>query len=207
MKNLKQSYLSVSLVLVVSLFLVSCASSEMILPTDEMTPYPAAGERTQFLSKQTFQFANVVDSRNAPAHDVGWTESGLRERTPVRFENTVAQTLTQQITSELKKRGFNFSNPANIQISMTIQKLTLEKVVNDAFWAPSCDTELKFQLSQKQSGHQTEIAVKSRFTAPAPVLNNQEANAETVASCLNMAVERLVKNDDFQNFVANSAQH
>ncbi len=195
------SFFRLSSLFVLNLILIGCASEQLILPESEMTPFTAASERNPVRTQLKMAVNKVVDQRNGDPHQLGWTDTGLRSQTPVLLERTVADTFGYELKKELAARGVKMSQSADLNIDVEILKFDLATAKSGAFHTPSCESEMQFNLDRPAAKRRATVNVKSSFQAPAPVFKMQLSNAQTVASCLNLAVETLIKNDDFLRII------
>lgn len=188
------SFRSVSF-LVVLLALAGCSSREIIMPESELTPYAAASERTPVETSLRLTIASVTDQRAGDDHVVGST--GVYQQIPVSFDRSVTDTVSDQLAKELKARGLEQSPSGDLIANVTIKKLDMQAVSNGPFMAPTCKLEMALKIDRPSKGRHGEFTVNSNFTAPTPIVKSQLAHSQTFASCMNLAVERLVKTPEF----------
>lgn len=183
------------------LTLAGCASGQMALPPGEMQPFAAAADRTPVRTSLTFQIHSAEDLRSMSSHQLGWSGSTEDNRRAVVTEAPVAETLADRLKSELNARGFQSRVGGDLAMSLTIHKFDLQSVANGPFQTPSCKAEVTVDLSRAGVKRTAKIRLNSNFTAPAPLFKTMQANAQTVASCMNLIAEGLVKNDEFKQML------
>jgi uncharacterized lipoprotein YajG len=192
-----------SILVVATLFgLVGCATGQMALAPAEMEPFPAAADRTPVRTSLSFQIHSSEDQRNIGAHQLGWSGTTPDNRRAVVTERTVAETLADRLKAELNSRGFQSRVGGEVAMGLTIQKFDIQSVPNGPFHTPSCSAEVTVDLTRAGSKRSAKVKLNSNFTAPAPLFKTQLANAQTVASCMNLITEGLVKNTEFQQMLA-----
>lgn len=185
-------------------FLGGCVTApEMVLPQDEMTPFPSASDRTPVRTEKSFTIQASTDERPSYGpHQFGWSGMNDDDRKPVVAEQTVAETVSDRLRSELNTRGFRSGLPGDVNLALTIHRFDIKSVKNGAFAGPECDAEVTIDISKPGSKEVTKFKVNSQFTAPAPLFKTQLANSQTIASCVNLIAERLAKSDELKTILA-----
>lgn len=173
----------------------ACSSREVIMPENELTPYATASERTPVATSLRMTIDSVKDLRPGDDHVVGST--GVYQQIPVSFERSVTETVSDQLAKELKARGLEQGPSGDLVAEVTIKKLDLKAVSNGPFMAPACNFEMGLKINRPAKGRHGEFTISSNFTAPTPIVKTRLAHAQTFASCMNLAVERLVKTSEF----------
>lgn len=201
---MKKHTLKITLSLLTLNLLAACASSpEMVLPREEMTPFPAASDRTPVRTEKSFQIQAASDLReNFGANQVGWSGIDEDDRKAVVTEQSVAETVADGLKSELNSRGFRSGLPGDVNLALTIHRFDVKSVKNGAFAGPECDADVTIDITKPGSKEVTKFRVNSQFTAPAPLFKTQLANSQTVASCVNLIAERLAKSDELRTILA-----
>lgn len=203
-ESMKKHTLKIALGFATLNLLAACASSpEMILPREEMTPFPAAADRTPVRTEKSFQIQAATDQRESfGAHQVGWSGINEDDRKAVVTEQSVAETVADGLRGELNSRGFRSGLPGDVTLALTIHRFDVKSVKNGAFAGPECDADVTIDIAKPGAKEVTKFRVNSQFTAPAPLFKTQLANSQTVASCVNLIAERLAKSEELKAVLA-----
>ena len=193
---------SILLLSPLSVFLVHCASPQIVLKDRELIPAKDASERTQVWAAQTFSISEVSDQRQKPEYWVGTAGTGVRNKpTPVELERTVATVVKSQMEDEMVKRGLKMGSPADVDLKIRVHELEVRETRKGvAPEASICSARMEVDVNPaaKSKAKPFKWTGKVEFQNRGTLIDTTAATAATLAGCLNMMVEKMVTNGEFK---------
>lgn len=184
------------------LFVLSCANVEVVnIEKKELKAYPDFNKIT-FASSETssFEIVDVIDARLKKSH-IGEAMVGLQfKKTPVKLYKDTALFLKDYFYSSLSARNFTLSDGSENKVTIIINKLWVDELIEK--YKPErakCVLDLSFNM--KNFKGESTIKLWNTIISKGDLGDGTSKLAPTLASCLNEAVEKLVKNSSLYKFL------
>ena len=177
--------------------MISCAQQEIKLSGDDR-PYGSSNEVTPVrMATKNIQIAEVTDAREKT--DIGVARTGLQYReTPVRLNQEFTQFMREYFTDAFYKRNIMVESEAEIVLSIVVNQLWLSEVLNNNE-AAKCEVNLS--LSANEGKRSWKGNVWTEYVSKGDLSDGTDKLGPTLATCLNNAVEKLVKDKAFVTFL------
>lgn len=189
-------------VLLTLLAVISCANLGLVkIEKEELKAYPEFN-RITFASSETanFEIVEVIDAR-INKDNIGEALVGVYfEKTPVSLYKDTNAFLKDYFYSSLSARNFTLVEGSENQVTIIINKLWVDELIEK--FKPErakCVVDLSFKM--KNSKGESTIKLWNTVISKGDLGDATKKLAPTLASCLNEAVEKLVKNNSLYQFL------
>ena len=181
--------------------LVSCSQTKIIMNKKNMIPYKDFAQKTVISdSFAAIQIVEVIDFREN-TQDVGVALTGVQYKdTPVRLSEQFDVFISDYYRGALLDRGLNIvDDGAKYKLTIKVNELWLKEQAQKMPEKVLCKANFTFELSGEKKNFQTNIW--NETFSPGDMADGTTKLAPTLASCLNLVAEKLVKSEKFIDFI------
>lgn len=189
-------------IILIAVTLISCAKVNLVkIQKEELNAY-SEFNRITFASSETasFEIVDVIDARIDKDH-IGEALVGIYfEKTPVALYKDTSSFIKDYFYSSLSARNFTLVEGSENQVTIIINKLWVDELIEK--FKPErakCVVDLSFNM--KNAKGESSIKLWNTVISKGDLGDATEKLAPTLASCLNEAVEKLVKNNTLYQFL------
>lgn len=186
--------------LLLVLVLSSCAQQRILLDEKNVIPFKDFTAKTPLTTSKVFSIQNITDSRkDISAIGVGRTGVNYTE-TPFVLNRDIASYLKDVFEKGFTDRGIKVGDNGDVLLDLVVNDLWVSELIEKhKLERAHCKVNMtiysKIDNTTWSGNYWTEI------TSPGDLGDATEKLPSTFASCLNMIVEKFVKDQSFQALV------
>ena len=183
-------------------FLTSCAQSSYLLDNSKFTPFKEFNKTSMFDRSSEVMSLSIVDGREDKQF-LGMAKTGARyTETPFVAEVTPQIFLETFYTKELSRRGLTLSGSAEAQIEIVINELWVDEI-QEKFKGERARCQIDLSLFAKKDIKSFKGSYWAKIESAANLSDGTDHLTPTLASCLNVSIEKIVKDVKFSTFLKN----
>ncbi len=189
------------LLFAITLLTISCAQQKVVLKEQNLIPYEDFSKVT-ILNEATMpiKLSALVDQRNVA--EVGQARTGAQfKKTPVEFKYNFSEYFKDYLRNSLSRR--------NVLMVMTDEKAVMSIVVKE-FWTKevlerfkperaSCKIAIDVKVVKEDDSYSGSFWTEVK--SPGDMGDATEKLAPTIASCMNIIVEKIVNDKNLLEFI------
>ncbi len=183
--------------------LTSCASHDLILKKEKLTPFKQFSRVTKVATDGfSIHVEKFVDKREK-RESVGEGITGFfSELTPIQFEDSLESFVLAQMKSGLKERGFSVSSVTggDFDLKGEIEEFWIEETTV-GLGPEEAECRVKMNLALWDRVKSTPLwngSFRVKLNSGGKMWDGGEKFAPTVASCMNEVLEQLIRKKNFQ---------
>jgi len=185
------------------LFLVGgCAQSRLLLDRNLLIPFEEFAEKSKFKPGSQAVSLAVIDERDRDRKELlGMAKTGARYKdTPLIVPGGVKQFVKDYYLKEMSERGFVFSDQSSTLIELVVKNLWVDEL-QEKFKGERAKCHVEIELYAKKGPTSFKARYWAKITSAGNLGDGTDHIAPTLASCLNLSIEKMAKDNKFTDFL------
>lgn len=182
--------------------LSSCAQQRVTLKDQRLAPYEGFRDVTYLpFATLPVKLEAVSDNRKVQSA-VGEARTGAQfKKTPVNFEDSFLEVFKDYLRNELKKRNvLMVMEDHQVVMSVSVKELWVEEVL-EKYQPEKARCHIKIEVFASKDKNEYSGTFWTEMVSPGDLGDATEKLGPTLASCMNLAVEKIVNDKKFVEFV------
>lgn len=182
------------------LLVTSCAQRSLLLDKSTFSPYKEFSKKSMFTPGIEIKSLSVIDGREEKQL-LGMAKTGARyTETPFVANVSPQKFLDKYFNNEFQSRGIFITDVAESQVEIVINELWVDEL-QEKFKGERARCQIDLTVYANHGSDSFKKSYWSKIKSAANLDDGSDHLSPTLASCLNMAVEKIVKDGKLSGFL------
>lgn len=183
------------------LFLISCAQMSVKVSDSDMRPFEEFSKLKKVDGDTKSVNIEVIDARGSEPNVIGYGYTGVKyDKTPVKIESDLATYLSDRLPTEFTKRGVLVGEEGDVALQINVSKFDVHEYI-EKHLPERAICEVEFNLSSNYLAKNFKARYWAEVISPGDLGDGTEKIAPTIASCINVVMNKIVTDKKFINLI------